>query len=92
VVNISMTGVLLEASDAAADVRHGDQLELTVPLGEAGFTATLQVGREDPAPDGRTGARRRVGCVFVNMDPVRRQQLAQFLAGALIPSRAEQPE
>jgi hypothetical protein len=88
VINISMTGVLLETSDTA-DVARGDQLELTVPLGGAPFTATLQVGRQDRLRDDRKVARLRVGCAFVNMDPARREQLAKFLADGLIPPQGE---
>jgi hypothetical protein len=87
VINISMTGVLLETSDTA-DVARGDRLELTMPLGGVPFTATLQVGRHDRLRD-RKVARLRVGCAFVNMDPARQEQLAKFLADGLIPPQAE---
>jgi hypothetical protein len=91
VVNISLTGVLLEAADTA-DVTHGDQLELTMPLGRDAFTATLQVGREMRFFDDRKVSRLRVGCEFVDLDPGRRQQLAQFLADGLIVPQAERRE
>ena len=92
IVNISLSGVLLETSDSNADITHGDELELTVPLGRASFSAKLAVSREARLTDGRTGGRLRVACVFVNLDPARRQQLADFLADGLVPSRSEAAE
>jgi hypothetical protein len=92
VVNISLTGVLLETCAGSAGIIRGDRLDLSVPLGRAIFSARLEVGREDWLPEGKNGGRLRVGCAFVDLNAARRQQLAQFLADGLVSPRTDRAE
>lgn len=92
IVNISLTGVLLEASEGTASIECGDYLDLTVPLDGAGFTARLRIGREHRLADARAGFRVRIGCAFVDLDSARRKQLADFLTDGFKPSRTPTAE